>query len=164
MNLRQAVASALHFFVVFALFLAGLFFVCLPHLPETRIQLVDLLSNHCEKCTQIGLGFFLTTFLFFIGFYALNRGRFLVVKMGVLTDLNVIRYSIEDCFARQFPKKISLSEIEIGRKARLDIRVSMAKQSEEDREALYIEVEKQLLTLLRDRFGYVKPFYLIVNV
>lgn len=161
---RQALASALHLFVVLAFFIAGFFFVCLPYLPETRIQIIDFFSNQFEKCTLIGLGLFITSLLLLIGFYALNRGRYLVIRMGVSTDLNIIRQTLEDCFQNAFSKKITLNEIELGRKSRLEIKVSLAPLDEEAREELFIEAEKQLSLLLRERFGYAKPFHLIVKL
>ena len=140
MSPRQALASALHVFVVFAFFTAGLFFVALPYLPETRIQIVDILSNQFEKCTTIGLGLFLASLIFLLGFYALNRGRYLVIQMGLSTDLKIVRQTIEDCLAKQFPKKILLKEIEIGAKSRLELRVHLAPLDESAREELFIQV------------------------
>lgn len=164
MSARQALASALHLFVVFSFFTAGLFFVALPYLPETRIQIVDLLSNEFEKCTIIGLGFLLASLLFLLGFYALNRGKYLLIQMGLSTDVKIIRQTIEECFLKQFPKKISLKEIEIGPRSRLEMKVHIAPLDEATREELFIEVEKELTILLQKRFGYSKPFYLTVNV
>lgn len=164
MSLRQALASALHLFVVFSFFAAGMFFIALPYLPETRIQMVDLLSNEFEKCTTIGLGFFLTSLLFLLGFYAFNRGKYLVIQMGFSTDVKIIRQTIEECFLTQFPKKIALKEIEIGPKSCLEMKVHLASLDEAAREELFIEVEKELTVLLQNRFGYSQPFYLTVNV
>ncbi|HSX10191.1 MAG TPA: hypothetical protein VLF94_00525 [Chlamydiales bacterium] len=164
MSPRQALASALHLFVVFAFFVAGLFFVCLPYLPETRIQIIDFFSHDFERCTLIGLAFFLTSVLFLLGFYALDRGRYLVIRMGLSADINIVRQTLEECFQHQFSKRIHLNEVEIGRRYRLNITVSLAPLSEEAREDLFIEAEKQLTLLLRERFGYSKPFYLIVKV
>jgi hypothetical protein len=164
MSPRQALTSALHLFVVFAFFAAGLFFVALPYLPETRVQIVDLLSNQFEKCTTIGLGLFLSSLLFLLGFYALDRGRYLVIEMGVSADVKIIRQTIEDCFAKQFPKKISLKELEIGAKQRLEMKIHLAPLDEAAREELFIQVEKELGILLQNRFGYSKPFHLIVNL
>jgi len=164
MSPRQALASALHLFVVFAFFTAGLFFVALPYLPETRIQIVDLLSHQFEKCTTVGLGLFLSSLIFLLGFYALNRGRYLVIKMGIETDVKIIRQTVEDCLSKRFPKKIALREIEIGPKSRLELKVHLAPLDEAAREELFITVEKELSILLQERFGYSKPFHLIVNL
>lgn len=157
MSPRQALLSAMHLFVVLAFFVGGFFFVSLPYLPEVKIQIF-------ERCTLIGLGLFVSALILLLGFYALDRGRYLVIKMGIHADLNVIRESVDACFARQFPKKISLSDVEIGPKSHIQIRVSMASLNEGDREALYVEAEKELGMLLRQRFGYSKPFHLIVKI
>lgn len=164
MSPRQAFASTLHLFVVLIFFLAGLFFVALPYLPHARIELIDLFSNQIEKCTQIGMGFFLISLLFLFGFYALNRGRYLVIQMGVSADVKVVRHAIEDCFLKQFPKRISLKDLEIGPKSTIELKIYLAPLDESAREELFIEVEKELALLLQKRFGYSKPFYLIVNI
>lgn len=164
MSPRQALTSTLHLFVIFAFLLAGLFFVSLPYLPQTRIQIIDFFSAQFEKCTLIGLGFFLAALVLLVGFYALNRGRYLVLKMGVAADVNLIRHTVEDCLMRRFPKKISISELEIGRKSRIEMKVKLAPIDEDIREELFIQVEKELGLLLYERFGYSKPFYLIVQV
>ncbi|MGB7978859.1 MAG: hypothetical protein WCF19_06850 [Chlamydiales bacterium] len=164
MSPRQAFASALHLFVVLAFFTAGLFFVALPYLPETRVQIIDLLSNRFETCTTVGLALFLGALLFLLGFYSLNRGRYLVIQMGTWTDIKIIRQTVEECLLKQFPRKISLKEIEIGPKSLLEMKVCLAPLDEAVREQLFVEVEKQLGVLLQQRFGYVKPFRLIVQV
>ncbi|MBX7066909.1 MAG: hypothetical protein K1X28_06740 [Parachlamydiales bacterium] len=164
MFFKQAIASALHLFVVFAFFTAGLFFVLLPYLPLTRIEIIDFLSNRYEQCTQIGMGLFLVALVFLIGFYALNRGKYLVIRIGLSADLRVVQHAIEDCFAKQFKKKISLKEVALGPKSYLDFKVQLAPIDEAAREDLFIEVEKHLSLLLHERFGYSKPFHLIVKI
>lgn len=157
MSPRQVLASVLHLFVILAFFLGGVFFVALPYLPHLREPLY-------EKSTIIGLSLFMVALILLVGFYAFNRGKYLVIKMGVAADVQVIRQTVEDCFVKRFPKKIALHELELGRKSRLHFRVSMAPLDEAAREELFIEAEKHLSTLLRERFGYSKPFYLIVKV
>lgn len=175
MSPRQALASVLHLFVLFAFFVSGLFFVSLPYLPQTRLQVIDLISGEFEKCTLIGLWLFLTSLLLLVGFYALNRGRYLVIQMGnaphspavqkrALTEIQIIHQTLEECFQNHFSKKIALSEVEIGPHSLLEIRVKLKPLSEEAREELFIATEKQLALLLRERFGYFKPFHLIVKI
>lgn len=177
MSPQQALASVLHLFVLFAFFVSGLFFVSLPYLPQTRIQVIDLISGEFEKCTLIGLGLFLTSLLLLVGFYALNRGRYLVIQMGdapkesapavqkrALTEMQIIHETLDECFQNHFSKKIALSEVEIGSHALLEIRVKLKPLSEEAREELFIATEKQLTLLLRERFNYSKPFRLIVKI
>ncbi len=163
MSPRQAFASALHLFVVFAFFSAGLFFAALPYLPEARLQIIQMLSSQFETCTSIGIGLFLASLLFLFGFYILNRGRYLVIRMGVLIDLKVIRQTLEGCLSKEFPKKIVLNEIEIGPKSWLEFKVQLAPLDQAAREELYTQVEQQFSLLLQKRFGYTKPFHLIVK-
>lgn len=161
---RQAVASALHLFVVFAFFITGFFFCLLPYLPLTRIEIVDFLSNRYEQCTQVGMGFFLAALVFLIGFHALNRGKYLVIHMGLSADLKIVHYAIEECFAKQFQKRITLKEVTLGPKSHLDFTVHLAPLDESAREDLFVQVEKQLSLLLQKRFGYTKYFHLIVKI
>jgi hypothetical protein len=163
MNPRQALVSALHLFVLFVFFGAAMFFLALPYLPEVRFEMVDLLNHRLDDCTWIGIGLSVMSFFLFLGFYALNRGRYLVLKMGVQADLNLVRQSIEECFARQFPQKMALRDLEIGSKSCLEVTVALTPIEEKSREELYILVERRLGALLRDRFGYQKPFYLVVQ-
>jgi hypothetical protein len=156
MSPRQALGSTLHLFVVLAFFLAGLFFVSLPYLPEVRAQIF-------EKATVIGLALFITSLVLLLGFYALDRGRYLVIKMGIKTDVNVVRQTVEECIAVHFRKRIFLSDVEMDRKSRIEIRATFASLDENEREALYIEAEKELGILLKERFGYTKPFLLLVK-
>lgn len=154
---RQALASALHLFVILAFFLAGFFFIAIPYVPEIKTQIF-------EKCTLIGLALFMASLILLLGFYALDRGRYLVIKMGVKTNINIIRQTVEDCLNRSFSQKVHLSEVEIGPKSTLEIQVSLAPLSEDAREDLFIEAEKHLSLLLYERFGYSKPFHLIIRL
>ncbi len=159
MSPRQALASALHLFVVLSFFLGGCFFVSIPYLPEMKTEIF-------EKSTLIGLSLFLASLILLLGFYALDRGRYLVIKMGeeVKINLQIIHQTLEECFIRNFPQKIHLSEVEIGPQSLLEIQISLAPLSEETREDLFIEVENHLSLLLHQRFGYSKQFRLIVNI
>lgn len=163
MSMRGAIASALHLFVLFFFFIAGLFFVLLPQLPLTRLEIVDILSHRPDVCTQVGIGIFIATALFFFGFYSLNRGKYLVIRMGVSSDLRLIRDAVEECLAKHFPQKIALKEVGIGPKSRLDFKVHLVPVNEVMRQEIFVELEQQLGILLCERFGYNKPFHLIVN-
>lgn len=164
---RQILASVLHLFILLAFFGVGLLFVTLPSLPLARERGIELIEKKPELCIQIGFAFFFITTLLFIGFYALNRGRYLRIKMGkneAIVETEVIRQTLEECFKIHFPKKISLSDVEIPRGQRLEIGVVLAPLEEEVREELFIQVEKELKILLKERFGYAKPFHLNIKL
>src|SRR5690348_12133650 len=136
MSPRQALVSALHLFVVFSFFMGGFFFTALPYLPQLRADIADLLSHQSEQCTLIGLGFFLASLLLLLGFYALNRGRFLHIRMGensAEVDPDLIRQTLEACFKTHYPKAIYLREVEVNG-AELEIGISLASMEEAARE------------------------------
>lgn len=166
MDFRRALASALQIFVVFTFFCAGFFFFCLPFLPEVRFQLSDLLLNNAELCTPVAITFLVAAFILLIGFGGLNRGRFLYIEMGTHTvsvEAALIRHSLEECFKTHFPEKVHLSDMEILFGKKIEIGVSMASSDPRDQKEILIAAEKHLQLLLRQRFGYVKPFRLILK-
>lgn len=162
MSFRKALTSALHFFMIFALFLVSLFFVLLPHLPLTRMDLIDWLTHNYQQSTQIGLGCFLATFVCFLGFYSLEKGKYLVIRMGVSVDLKLVQKAVEECFAKQFFQKISLQEMGLNPKSQLQLTVQLASLNTAEKEALFVEVDRQLTLLLQERFGYTRPFLFTV--
>jgi hypothetical protein len=166
MRPRHAIASSLHLFTVLSFFAVGFFFFALPLLPEVRIRMADFLLNRFELCTPIAVGCFLAAFLLLIGFYGLDRGKFLRIEMGqnlASIEAPVIRETLEECFKKHFPRQISLTDIEILGGKKLEIGVTISSLDEEAREELFIHAERALQTVLVDRFGYLKPFYLIVR-
>ena len=163
MTPKSALRSLLQFVCVFSFFTAGLFFVFLPHLPRVREELVQALLKSPGRFTQLGLGILLATLFLTLAFFGLNRGRYLLIKMGVTTNIKLIRHAVEECFYRKFPEKIRLTEIEIGSKAHLNFSVSLSAVDELAREELCQGVEEQLNILLKERFGYSKSFNLIVK-
>lgn len=167
MTLRQAFASALHFFVVFLFFSAGVFCLLLPHLPEFRFQTADWLVHEGEGSGWLATGFFLLSALFLSGFYSFNRGRFLHIKMGtrqISLDAKAIRQTLEETFKQVFPKQLFLQEVVVGQGAKLEIGIRLAPLEEGLREELFVRAEKHLETLLQERFGYSRPFSLFVRL
>lgn len=166
MDFRRALGSALQIFVVFAFFSAGFFFFCLPFLPEVRFQLSALLLNEAELCTPVAVAFLVAAFLLLIGFGGLNRGRFLYIEMGTHTvsvEAALIRHSLEECFKTHFPQKIQLSDVEIFFGKKIEIGVSLISCSSKEQLEVLRAAERHLQTLLRQRFGYVKPFRLLLK-
>ena len=151
MTPRQVLMSILHLFVVFAFFAAAFFCMALSFLPDHRLQITD------EDILLIGFGILTASFLLLLGFYALNRGRFLKIRMGdnwTEIDRTVIHQTLEELLKKH---EIALNEVEIILSKRIEIGVTIKK--EPDLEV----VEKQLQLLLRERFGYTKPFFLIMK-
>lgn len=164
MQLKQAIASSLQLFAVFALIALGLLFFALPYLPEARVRFAQLVLEREEACDQVGIVCLSLGFLFFIGFYGVNRGKELVLKMGrypvsVHTDV------IEEMLQQRLQKyAVVLQGVEIVNGKRLEISVVLGPIEQARQEVLLKEIEQSLETLLRERFGYFKPFHLHVKI
>jgi len=157
MFFRKALTSILHLFIVCAFFFATFLFISLPYLPHIQEKLL-------RNSTSIGLSLFIASFVLLIGFYLLHRGKYLVVKMGVRVDINIMRQTVEECFSKEFAQKIVLKEIELSKKSLLEMRVSLLEVEKKSRKEFLLQVEKQLGLLLRERVGYTKPFYMTLSV
>jgi len=167
MSARQAIASLLQLFLVFAFFTGGLFFICLSQVPRTRILIENFILNHYSAGTSIGLGFFIASFVLLVGFYGLNRGRYLRIKMGKNStdiDVNVIRQTIEEHFKNRFSNEIDLIDVEIVRGGKIQIGVAIRRLSDDSNEEYLAQVERELVPLLRSRFGYSKSFHLQMKI
>lgn len=157
MSLRQALLSALHLFIVFALVMMGLFCLGLSQWPLLR-------DRFFEECDLVGLGLLGIALILCLAFYLLDRGRYLVIRMGVGVDLSLLRQSVENCLLRQFPKQVLFSDLDLGNRSEIQIRVSLLSLKGKAQEELLSQVERQLTLLLRERFGYGKPFHLLLKV
>jgi hypothetical protein len=165
--MHRPIASALQVFVVLIFFSAGLFFFALPFLPEVRFYLSDFFLKGMEGSARVAIACWGMTLLFLIGFYGWNRGRFLYIEMGSHTaavEETLIRHSIEECFKTHFPQTVQLSQIGILWGKKLSIEIAFSSKDLKKRKEFLASAEKHLQFLLRQRFGYVKPFSLICRI
>lgn len=165
MNAKQALTSLLHGFVLLIFSAVAFLFVCLPHLPVARLEIVDVMLNRPELLASFGLWTFAVVLMLFVGFYGVNRGKFLRLKMGaqpVEIDHRLISKSLEECFHTHFKEKIALVAVNVD--SQIDIDIKLAPLDEGEREELFLRVEVALQTLLKERFGYTKPFYLTATL
>ncbi len=163
--MRRAILSLLHGFVLLFFGAVAVLFFALPQLPIVRLEMVDLLLHRPADSISLGLAFLGATFILFLGFYTIHRSRFLRLKMGaqrVEIDHRLISRSLEECFQAHFKEKLSLVAVSVDSK--IDIDVKLAPLDEGQREELFLRVEAALQVLLKERFGYTKPFYLTATL
>ena len=166
MDFQRSFISFLQVLVVFIFFGFGLFFFALPFLPEVRFQLSDFLLNEPELCNPAAIIFFAAAFFLLLGFYSFNRSRLLYVEMGshsASVEEALIRHSLEECFKTHFPQKIELSDVEIIGGKTVQIQVSLGSNDIEKQQEMLASAERHLQVLLRQRFGYIKPFYFVLK-
>lgn len=163
--MKKALLATLHLFSVFSFFATALIFMALSIVPEMRLQAACWISSP-ESCQICGIGLLGIAIVLFVGFYKSQPGRFLELQAGKgLTSIHhkAIRKTLEECFQRNFPEKIFLSGLDVIRGKNLEIQVLLAPLDEGLREELFIEAQSALAPLLKERFGYTKPFSLLVR-
>lgn len=163
---RKEIVSVLQLFSGFVFFAAGLFFLSLPFLPALRLALADALIASSEGCILAGAGLMVFSFLWIAAFYAFQRGRRLEIGMGgkrASVEASLIEKSLEECFKGHFEGRIVLSDIAVLGKKKLEIEVLLTPFDESLREELFVDVQKKIVPLLQERFGYAQPFSLIVK-
>ena len=166
MTPRKAILSILQLFAGFSFFAAAIFFFCLPFLPKVRLQISDALLATPQVCYSVATALMAAAFMLIGGFYFLNRGKSLTISMGkqaASIDAAVIQKTLEECFNNHFSGQIILSDLYVIRGSKLEIEVCFTPFEENLREELFAAVQKQLTPLLSERFGYSKPFGLIVK-
>jgi hypothetical protein len=160
--MRKAIFSLLHLFSVLTFLMAGVVFVLARVSPVIRLKISDFFLVHFEKCSLLAFWCFTAALVFVFSFYLLERGRFLSVRMGVSVDLEVVKTAVAECLEREFAHKILLTDLTMDEKAILEMGVSLA--TLEGREKLLESTEKALKVLLSKRFGYKKPFDLVIKL
>lgn len=148
---ERPLASMLHLFVVFAFVNAGVFFLAAHFVPKGGEVLINFLLYE-EGWLKIGSALLLTGFLLWGGFHMLQRGSYLVLRMGVVVDQKILRQAVEESFSKMESKTI-LHRLETMKNKELKLTVSTKEENLSD-------VEKALTTLLRERFGYTGQFTL----
>ncbi len=163
MSVRQALLSILQLFVLFVFFSIGLFFLAIPKLPQFQTYLEHLLLQNREACFQLGLAFCLAGSILLIGFYSLNRGRYLSFRMGknrTEIEVSLVYQTLEEFLKSRFSNEIQLVDVEL---IRSKIQIQISSKNSLQKESL-LRIEKEIAPFLRQRFGYKQLFDLIVKI
>jgi hypothetical protein len=167
MRLREAVASALHLLVIGLFFVLAAILFWLPSNPDWRFIGVNWLMEKSEPFYWMGAIFMAMGFFFMLGFYGIGRGRFLRLLMKphiAIVDTKLLREVVEDCFRTHFPRLVRGVDIAVASNQCLDVAIDLMALDNNRQMKLLREMEKQLSYLLRQRFGYCRPFILSVRL
>lgn len=161
--------SVLQLFAGFSFFAAAIFFFTLPFLPKVRLQISDLLLVSPEVCHRVGAALFTASFVLIGGFYFLSRGRSLTIRMEgeerkTTISAALIKKTLDACFRNHFNGSVTLTDIVVLSGGNLEIEVCLTPVEEHLREELFADVQKRIVPLLSERFGYSKPCDLIVTL
>jgi hypothetical protein len=158
--------SLLQLFASFSFFAGAILFFSLPFRPSLRLKISDVLLASPSLCHLVGAFLMAASIVLIGGFYFLSRGRYLRISMGgnpISIDAAAVYKTIEECLKSHNSPQIALSDLYVACGGKLEIEISLAPSEEPIREEVFAAVQKQLVPLLKEKFGYSKPFGLIVK-
>lgn len=159
--------SAVHLFVVLFILGIGLFFLLLPSSVAFRLALESLLISDTPIFARIGVTITFFGILLLVGFYVLNRKKYLTLKMNgskILIDEAVIRDYLSHYWKEVFPYHEIFSEVVLHFPQKIEIIAQLPAMSGEEREHLLLRMQNELSVLLARKLGYEKEFFLTINV
>ena len=166
MRVKEAITSALHLLVILFCFGLSIFSLALPFRPDLRLVGATWLQEAPQQLYWIG-GYFALAGLFFLSsFYLLGRGKVLRISMGtpgITYDRKILKCIVNEFFANHFPQTALKAEVAFLPKEELEFSMEFPPLKEEEQKELLESIEQKLTVLLRDRFGYEKPFTLALK-
>lgn len=159
--------SAVHLFVVLFILGVGVFFLLLPGSVAFRLALEQILVNEAAMLAKIGLVITFFGVLLLVGFYVLNRKKYITLRMNgskTLIDEAIIRDYLSQYWKEVFPHHDIYSEVVLHFPQKLEIIAQLPSMREEDKEHLLLRIQNELSVLLARKLGYEKEFFLTINV
>ena len=139
----------------------------LPSRVDWRFQGIEWLEKNPEAFYAGAAFFAAIAFVFLLGFYGVGRGQYLRLHMKpreVFIDVKLLEHALEACVKEHFPLEIYGASVAVAAKERLEVAFDFAPLDPKEKEETLRKAEEQLGILLRDRFGYTKPFTMVLHL
>ena len=165
MRLKEAIVSCLHLLILFFFFAFACFWFALPHMPEWQMQGLHFLSEGCRGSGYMALGCLGCALLLWIGFYGFGPHKWLRLQMGshlTSVEIPVVQQTVAAFFREHFPEQVNLQKITFLKGNRVEMAIACFAKTPQEQKALLKQMEQGLQVLFKERFGYTKPFYLVV--
>lgn len=159
MSFFKACRSALEFCLTLFLFALSLFFLLLPLVPRIASFIGSSLQENPESWRAVGIFLLLASLFTFAIFFAANRGKFLVVKMGAKVHDKLLSKAIEECMIKNFANRVRFSGIEIDGNSQIILSIEPLEKGEK----IFEDLEREISFLLQERFGIFDPFYTCIR-
>ncbi|MEI6242069.1 MAG: hypothetical protein WCP39_01525 [Chlamydiota bacterium] len=163
----NVILSVLHLFVLFLIFGCGLFFLSFPWAPEFSTYIAQLLINKPQVFFSIGLILLGIGALFFLGFYAQHRHRFLSIEMkGFYCDVDplIVERYLQNYWKYSYPDMEIRSNVKVLPDSYLEISVSLPSLSDLERDIFLEKAEVEIGKLLEEKLAYKRKFIFTVLV
>lgn len=166
MRTSNILFSVVHLFVVLFILAAGIFFIMLPSLLSFRVNLASLLTESPSYFIKLGIAFSAFGLLLLVGFYMLNRKKYLVLKMDcgkTLIDEAIIKDYLKNYWKEVFPGQEVQSDVILHFPQKLEIIAQFPKMDGKIKDALLIRVQNELGVILARKLGYEREFLLTIS-
>ncbi len=167
MRTINVLLSAIHLMVLILTILLGSIFSLGYIYPDIMDAFVKMIIEKPESVLKIGLIFLSLSFLLFITFYLMHRKKYFNVEMSPnisQIDTKVIKSYIEKHLKKMYPKKLTVSKVEILSNNKLEIVATMKKIDPSSQEDVLINIEEKIGKLLLEHLNYRKEFILTLNL
>jgi hypothetical protein len=170
--MRQAhiLFSALHFFLLTALCLCGVFSLILFFSPVLRFQFANWIgSSGGYDLLFLGVGLLVFGFLLFALSTGLYKTQYYQVQMGfpgrsAQVDLDVVRSLVGRYWQNNFPSMKPQVDVLLRDDATLELFAELPPLPSEEHKAILNKIEGDLSRQLARHLGYRKPFLLTINL
>jgi len=166
MRLGNILFSAVHFFVTLLVMSLGGLCLALPYAETFRFHLTHYIYEKPELFLIIGGVTLSFGALLFIGFYLLNRRRFLTVKMepaATLVDETIVQDYVQEYWKERHPAEETPVDVVVQKGEVLEIIVPAPKDWEGEVEEHLLNLQNDLGDRLSRRLGYYREFYLTLS-
>ena len=160
MRTESLLFSAVQFFLVLVLAIAGLFFIALPWAPEIRFKAASFLVEQGAFFIPLGAVLLAIAVALGIGFYFLERRAYLQIQTNpsAYLEKEVFRGLLEMCWKKRFPEGSLKTDVIFHRNHTVEFVAELPALDSNVVEKLFEEVEEEVSRLLVHQLGYRKEF------
>ncbi len=129
------------------------------------MAIVSLVEDRPSVFTSVGLGFVFSGLALFVGFYLINRKKYLELRLkcGKMSiDEAIVRDYVKFYWKETFPKEENLIDVVVKNPHSVQIYTVLPKLPDDEKETLLGRIQSELGVLLARKLGYEEEFTLTI--
>jgi len=153
--------SAVQFIFVSMVLSLGAFLIGLANAPQLRSAIASLFLEKSNLFTLLGSVFLVIGFLLLIGFYSMQRGKYLRVEMKdrkMQVDIGVVKDYVASYWKTLYPDQDTHTEVWIYPDQKIELSFQIPNLPFEEQQVVLEKIEKDLGDLLAKKLGYDREF------
>lgn len=153
--------SAVQFIFVVVVLSLGAFLIGLANAPLLRSAIATMFLEKSALFTFLGVMLLIIGLLLLLGFYSMQRGRYLSVEMKdrkTQIEIRLVKEYVEKYWKNTFPDQDVHTEVLIYPNQKIELSLQIPNLSFEEQQAVLEKVEKELGDLFAKKLGYNREF------